>query len=359
MSKKITREDGHRAINKNMGFESELYSVYSDIVNNRHLPAVAFVKYIYDNYESFNYIKNIIEKLDKSGMTICSNNIKTIIDYKESILMGNKSLQEKLKPKFEKINDVKSVIDKNDIRSNCYYSQKKKETYINLEIDSYLDSDKPYDYKEYNRLKYRIMRNIKNVSNEKYIEFINSKYNIKKIDKNEIEQLITILKYFIYNLKSNLWEFELYYYMISSRSKELKSLSKDNKNIQDLIKIIDLYTKKALEELSDIPVNKNNSVIIVCKSKITTMNNMIKSYSALLDKLIVLKKGLDNNDLRGIRLSTAGIKDDFILNIIGEVKTLLNGYNDISGVSISKENEVKDAYLKKYVYDSKEKTYTN
>lgn len=362
MSKKITKEQLYKDVNRYMEYQSEMYCMYSDIVNNRNLNPVAFFKYIYDNYESLDFVKKTIEKMENDGLISLAYNLKIIIDYKEAILMNNKNTTEKLEPEFKKINNVRSTLDKNDIRSSCYYAKKKKleEDSINLVIDDYLKQNDECDDYEYMKLIYKISNHIKDVDNEKYIRLIDRKYNINKIDKKEIDELIEILEYFLKNLKANLWEFEIYYYIFKTNKKEYEKLNKrkNKTKVKDKIErvesIINLYSNKIREELTDIKVNDKNPELVICNCKIVALRNMIKEYSKLLNELIILKDKLNSNNINGVKIPPVKINDDYILSIVNEIKTLLKGYNDIMGVSIKRKNEIKEEFLKKYVYDSRD-----
>lgn len=358
MSKRITRDQYCKNLMKNMHFHTEMYYIYSDIVNNRNLSPIEFFKYLRDNYESIDYIKSMIKKMEKDGLIVCANNIKTIMTYKEAILMHNKKLEKELEPKFKKIKYAKKVLKKNDIRYELLQRERnnKKQSNINLEIENYLNEDKVYDETEYEKLRYKISRRIKDVENEKYIMFINKKYDIQSIDMKEIDELIETLEFFIRNLKNNLWKFEIYFYIIRSREKEyerlnsLKNKLRVKEKIDKLESIIDLYSKMAQTELQDIKVDCNIPILLICSSKITAMRNMLQGYSKLLNKLIDFKD--KTSDIKG-KLPKAKIEDEFILKMIDEINILLTGYYSIYGSSYKKVNEIKEDYLKKYVYDSR------
>lgn len=214
MSKKITKEKSYKNVYRNMEYETEMYYVYSDIVNHRNLAPVAFFKYIHENYRSITNLNSIIKEMEKKGLIFCCNNIKLIIDYKEALLMHNKKLQEKLESKFRKIEDAKEVLNKNVINESLYYGD------INKDIDNYLSENEGYNRCEYEKLIYKIQHQISDVDNEKYVTFIDRKHNVKSIDIKEIDELIEILKYFIKNLETNLWEFEFYHYVLETRKEE-------------------------------------------------------------------------------------------------------------------------------------------
>lgn len=360
-------------------FYSEYDCFYMDIIKNKDLGPIAFFGYIYKKYRSFNNVEIILNKMYENGNKYKADILKIIFDYKEACLYKNRDKIGELKQKFDSISNKlnfklpsKSPVDKQPKTSTNFIEP----IDVINEIDEYLISNHTYTKSQINKIKSHMFTYKKYIDIEKYADIIIKNRNINKISQKELDEIIEILKYFIYHLNDTLEKLQEYKNNMLSINKKMKNCYqkivniKENKNktikskskleiftyeYKELEKLLEIYRKKLdsiyIEGEEELNQKKYGYVTVLCNWKIIKVKGSIKAYDKLLKDIIGFSDALNSNKDKLIEInpSTINVDEDYLINIIKHIKSIISGYRQIPVKHLTEEEteKMKTYYIEK------------
>lgn len=322
--------------------DNEQLLFYTDIVNHRNLEPLEFFDYVKGKY-NFKSYSAIYERIERIGYILSlakANTLKIIIDYKKAILNGDNNVVNELKSDFDKIRDIV-------LEENTYNVQGKKPAVfvkprskdknliantLNSTIEDYLNG-KEFTEAEYNRLKTNIRSHMSLVDKDMYTDLIIKKVDAKMINNKDLDDLIKVLEYFIFNLNNTLKEIKDYEDIL------------DSEDVSNKIKNIFVGGE---ENLTD---EENKSIKVLYNWKLNRLKKYIKVYNNVISYINAFKENIesDNKNLDDFKTLYYDLGDDFIKEILSDMSIFLKGYKQISKVMTSdeKKKNMKDRYIKK------------
>lgn len=363
----------HNAVQDNIYFD-----FYTDMVNNKDLPAKEFFKYIEDKYnlKRFDHIYLKVETMEGTVSSYKAEKLRTIIEYKKACLNNDIAKINELKDAFDSIkkeeSDTTVMLKKN---KPFVPNIKKREKNSNLSDEQlYLKSR-------------RLSRHEKNIDINRVLNYIIEKNEIKTINKKDLDDLRKVIKFFIKNLEINYGELLLCQYIVTTRKEELNSLDKriktkektliniiykDEEEKDEIKKVLEKFyhEKDKLIDMIDSYGNTAKKIYIkgeeslkdhiannlgrLCTWKVKKLEVYIKLYKKVLDYIDTFIKTLENKDDIG-KISTIAIDidDEFIIEILNDIHNFIIGYRDVSKTIVSDKKlcKIKDDYIKKLYID--------
>ena len=351
---------------------------YQDIINSRNLEPTEFFKLLNEKYH-LPYPSIISRKIDQIAYNISlskANKLKLVVDYKRACLKGDIEKVNELEKKFKSIQDV--VIHENS-NSNS----------INQTL---ISKTKPNDIHNFPKKKRENSQFITKCDTkeeiEKLTELVINKNDVNELRKKDLDDIIKVLKYFLYNINLNLHELTFCQHILVTRRRELYSYNRKlkvreenlinsfydseekKKQAVDEIKSITKEKAKILSLLYDYgQIVKNIHIVgedkldekrysdssYLCTWKITKLKKYKKVYSQILEEIIAFKKAVSfkNADLEKIKISKDEIDEEFIKEILSDILLFLNGYKNIRKVMTSdkKQESIREEYIKRLYKD--------
>lgn len=374
--------------------ENKYLEFWVDIINHRHLEENEFFKYI-KKYGKISEINRKIEYISYHMSSIKANQIKLIIDYKRAMLEKDNMKIENLKDSFNKITSVKLVSD-NYVNNNKTInydlpSEEFNKDEVNNLINDFLKG-KGIPENKLESLRERIRKHLKDLDYKTVNDFNIKLLNIDIVSKDEINQIIEVLNYFIINVQNNIVILDDLYSNYMLFLSDIKELSKENKILQakkvqleskkenNLIEIKNKLekTEKEIKEISkkitkeELEMTKcgeliknfmpevndklcdayKNNISRLYISKSAKLKNYLKNYRIVLEYLVSFKNKVENNeDFEDFssKLKHLDLEEDYIKDIIDNARTIIRYYKNMNKYNLTdkKLEDMKKDYISK------------
>ena len=330
----------------------ELIYFVEDVINKRNLSDEEFFKFIKTRHSNIAGFRNTIVFCREVLSSELANQMKVILNYKLASLNNDEEALKKYSEDFVKIKNIKlhfigegsnKTLIKHDYKMlPSYKKSEEKPKLIDKALKSYIDDadeEKAKSILEINpnlSLNEYIKTNISCIEDyEQYIKFYIKYYKLEKININEINEFIIIIKFFLQNLEVTYEKLMVYKTNPSYYEKEIRNMKVDK-----------------AEESSEVIRNNINRL---CQYKIQRVNKVYESYISLLIYFEELKSFLENPDEIPNVVShnkLVNIKEDFLIQGYKTVLNALKNYKSLSSINrVNDDNlsKIKSLYLENII----------
>ena len=329
---KISMEEASKDLNQKL---------YASFINNKDLSYRQFIKKINEeNNKNFDYksLRENIIKTIQPYSPIMAKNMLTILKYSIA----------KEKGYINTIRELKETIDNMKITpriSPCFGTNRKDSIERNNKIHNKMignlnNSIEKSTNKEEDDLNLltRTKYNLRDIDNDVYINYLTSKYDVKKISLNEISQMYEVVKYFIKHLNNNIELFESY------------------DIVKDEDKIRSLYIAGE-EKIINKPYSGIKALYIW---KLKKLKSILKKYNELLSSIEEILKTKNVDSFSKVSSDTKRFlkEEGYLYDTYNELEYVCGIYNknisSLNTVSQKRIDELKKEYNKRFILENNE-----
>lgn len=328
----------------------ELIYFAEDLINKRNLDDKDFFSFIKTKYENIREFRRDITFCREVLSSELANQMEVILNYKLASLHNDEEALKKYREDFFKIKNVKFNFGETSYdkpkgsicftKAKSYERAGEKPELIDKALKSYINNENLEQAKSILKIDSKLSEYIKTNLNyisdyEQYVEFYIKYYKIKKININELNELIIVLNFFLQNLKDNYSKLIIYRTNPKYYEKEIRNMKVDK-----------------TKDLSSFVVD---NISRLCQYKLKRIDAIYQSYDEILKYFEKLKSFLEEKSKIPKAVSyhkLVNIKEEFLNN---EYKIILEFFRNYKSISVTDKindddiEKIRNLYLEKVI----------
>ncbi|MBQ9024363.1 MAG: hypothetical protein IJ105_03995 [Bacilli bacterium] len=310
--------------------------LFSLFLENKDLNCEEFINKINKSLNTkydLSDLKNIIKQIRMSHSVSKAETMNDILNY---VISNN--TDDKLKEKLENLDKKffymkKGSLCSGNINKNKELEKEKLIKDINSQMDLIISKEKSGE----SGLISKVKSNIKYIDFEKYIDFLETNFNIQATSKKELEQFLEVINYFITNLENNLYK--------------LNFLNPD-KN-EDQIRNFHVSNEEKLSEYY------TNNILRLYKWKKQTIESLLDKYNNIKETIEIIIKNNNLKEFKTLKYTELDIikdNEEFVYNYYKDLYEMKKVYekhvNSLYTINDKDKKTIDELFTKKLLLEN-------